>query len=190
MINNIMDSANIEFAKLYKDAIIPTRKDSNSSGFDLYASSDTTIIGGNGNVFVPTGILATLPKNTYCRVMLDPEIAKQHHLVIATGTISIGDDDEIGVLVSCTKLFSAEYIKVPHYHLGSSLNSSNGWSSVPSFGVSYETDYYNYNGSRIWNELRREEDGEKLYPCFNPYFYVIKKGTKFATLILEKVAFK
>ena len=189
MINNIMDYPYIQFTQLYKDAIRPTRADSNPAGFDLYASSDTLIIGGNGNVFVPAGIAATLPENTYCRVILDPEIAKQHHLVIATGTINIADNDEIGVLVSCTKLFDAESIKVPRGDPVNPLHLNHGKECLKQRGGN-GVSAYNYYHSMIRNELRKEDDGEKLYPCFNPYFYVIEEGTKFATLILEKPCFK
>lgn len=95
----------IQFMKLDPEAVIPTRGTENSAGFDLYALADTTIVGGCGNVLVPTGIAAQAPVGTYLRVAMRSGLAVKQHLSVSAGVVDIDYTGGVGVVVYCTKMF-------------------------------------------------------------------------------------
>jgi len=95
-----MSSEPVLFAKLHPDAIIPTRGTPVSAGFDLYALEDKLIVGGHGNILVPTGIAVKLPPNTYGRIAMRSGLALKQHLTVSAGVIDRDYVGPIGVLVS------------------------------------------------------------------------------------------
>lgn len=60
---------NLYFAKVNKNAIIPTKEEYNA-GFDIYAcfEEDYFIIKPNETKFVPTGIASAIPMNYYIQI--------------------------------------------------------------------------------------------------------------------------
>jgi dUTP pyrophosphatase len=99
-----MEGNQIKFCKLHEDAIIPTRGTPNSAGFDLYALKDTTIVGGEGNVIVPTGIKLQLPSGTYGRIAARSGLSVNQHMAVSAGVIDIDYSGEIGVVAFITKV--------------------------------------------------------------------------------------
>lgn len=97
-------SSNILFKKLQSDAKIPTRGTSASAGFDLYASDNYLIKGGDGVVLVHTGIAVRLPEETYGRIAMRSGLAIKQHLNVTAGVVDIDYKGELGVLIYCTKI--------------------------------------------------------------------------------------
>jgi dUTP pyrophosphatase len=95
----------IQFKKLHPDAIVPTRGTPHSAGFDLYALEDTLIVGGAGNVLVPTGIAVQLPPDTYGRIAMRSGLAIKEHLNISGGVIDKDYAGPLGVIVCSNEIF-------------------------------------------------------------------------------------
>lgn len=142
----------VQFKKLSPDTKIPTRATEFSAGFDLYAAEDTTIIGGMGNIVVPTGIAVQLPPGTYGRIAIRSGHAVRYHFGVSAGVIDRDYTGEIKVLVSCSKVYESKMIK-------NEMDDS-------VYVVTSTTAYY-----------------------IKPYQYTIKKGERFAQLIVEKISY-
>ena len=56
-----------KFARMYDDAIIPTKGTPGSAGYDLYSSKSTIIKAGSWGL-VKTGIALQIPDDCYVRV--------------------------------------------------------------------------------------------------------------------------
>jgi len=183
----------IQFKKLSEDAIIPTRGTTNSAGFDLYALEDTIIIGGGGNVLVPTGIAVQLPEGTYGRIAMRSGLAVRHHLSVSAGVIDLDYTGGLGVVVFCTKLFDTSKILTQQTQQISTdvKNNHHLWESPREwieFDIEHEETNYNIIESDAAQTLM-QNDHDVLFPLVNPHFYIIKKGEKFAQLIPEKISY-
>ena len=180
----------IQFKKLHADAIIPTRGTNNSAGFDLYALEDTIVIGGGGNVLVPTGIAVQLPEGTYGRIAMRSGLAVKQHLSVSAGVIDIDYTGGIGVVTYCTKLFDTNKIH-KRVHYVSLQDNSTKWES-PREWVDYESAdesvEYDLESSTTENHLMINSY-DQLCPVITPHLYVIKKGERFAQLIPEKISY-
>jgi deoxyuridine 5'-triphosphate nucleotidohydrolase len=82
---------------------IPTRATKNSAGFDLYASEDKTIVGGEGSTLVKTGVQVQLPPGHYGRIAPRSGLAYKEHIAVNAGVIDIDYTGDIGVILYCTK---------------------------------------------------------------------------------------
>ena len=180
----------IQFQKLHEDAIIPTRGTQHSAGFDLYALEDTMIVGGGGNVIVPTGIAIQLPSGTYGRIAMRSGLAVKQHLSVTAGVIDIDYTGGVGVVVYCTKLFDTQ--KLLTQEISASLcNNHDRW-EAPQQWVEISTEHEETSFDSVTSsreQVLMQNDGSKLFPMISPHFYVIKKGEKFAQLIPEKISY-
>jgi len=92
------------FKAVIPGASIPTKGTPGAAGYDLYALSTHTIIGGGGSVLIPTGVAVKIPPGHYARIAPRSGLALREHLAVNAGVI---DRDyfpgEIGVIVYCTK---------------------------------------------------------------------------------------
>jgi len=93
----------IQFKKLSDNAIIPKRGTEYSAGFDLYASKDVEIVGGDGNFLIHTDVAVQLPKNCYGRIAIRSGLAINQHLSVSAGVIDLDYAGPLGVVVFCTK---------------------------------------------------------------------------------------
>ena len=172
-----MELEAVYFAKLHDDAVIPKRGTEESAGFDLYALEDTLIIGGAGNVLVPTGIAVKLPKGTYGRIAMRSGLALKQHLTVSAGVIDRDYSGPIGLLVSSTKVFDTEHLK--EYVLKEDCEDL----SVYYLKRKYiKGEIHSDNNSLYVNE-------KKVHPVLTPHAYLIKKGERFAQLIIERVCY-
>lgn len=85
-------------------SIIPVRATTRAAGYDLFASEDRTIIGGQGSVLVPTGITVKIPAGCYGRIAARSGLSVREHLAVSAGVV---DEDyypgHVQVVVFCTK---------------------------------------------------------------------------------------
>ena len=154
-----MSENQIQFKKLHIDAIIPSRGTPMSAGFDLYALEDTVIVGGGGNVLVPTGIAVQLPQETYGRIAMRSGLAVKQHLGVSAGVIDIDYTGGIGVVVFCSKLFDTTAF------------------------MESTTD------TNIYTDTDDDTVKKGIESRLMPHIYIIKKGEKFAQLIPEKISY-
>lgn len=167
-------SNEIQFDKWHDDASIPIHC---KSGYELYALEDTIVIGGAGNVIVPTGIFAELPDNP--RIDIESKLAIQEHLI----SVGITKDHTggIGVIVSCTKIFDIKNI----YNVSSKLcNNETQWAAYEQW---VETDHELDNDFDVNQSSQAEclmSGNNKVFPSMNPHFYIIRKGEIFARLVI------
>ncbi len=178
----------ILFSKLHPDAIIPKRGTNLSAGFDLYALEDTLIVGGAGNILVPTGIAVKLPEGTYGRIVMRSGLALKQNLTVSAGVIDRDYTGPIGVLVSSTKVFDLNNMHEYVYKEATSL----GWGYIDepdrvepcpiTFDAGISTD-----SDRLC--VKRKDHEYPVYPVMRPHTYLIKKGERFAQLIIEKVSY-
>lgn len=91
--------------------IIPTRATKNSAGFDLYASEDKMIIGGEGSIIVCTGVQVQLPFGHYGRIAPRSGLAAKEHIAVNAGVIDPDYTGEIKVLLYCTKNGHCPFVK-------------------------------------------------------------------------------
>jgi dUTP pyrophosphatase len=102
----------MQFTKLNESAIIPTKGTSKSAGYDLYALEDRTIIGGQGNMLIPTGITVQVPPGCYARIAARSGLSVKEHLAVSAGVV---DEDyypgHVQVVVFCTKNDHVVHIK-------------------------------------------------------------------------------
>ena len=103
----------ISFTAVRPGAIIPTRATPQSAGFDLTAADTVTIIGGEGNYIVPTGIAMRITGDAavYGRIAGRSGLAVREHLTVAAGVIDADYRDEIKVVIYCTKVGHSYTIK-------------------------------------------------------------------------------
>jgi len=183
-----MSENQIQFKKLHENATIPSRSTPNSAGFDLYALEDTIIIGGGGNVLVPTGIAVQLPEGTYGRIAMRSGLAVKQHLGVSAGVIDIDYTGGIGVVVFCSKIFDTSNILTQN--IFTQITDDVHLRQAERVGVKVEYWKEDYDLSKS-TELSNLMDcyGNLLIPSVSPHFYVIKKGEKFAQLIPEKVSY-
>jgi len=177
----------ILFKKLHPDAIIPTRGTSASAGFDLYALEDTLIVGGAGNVLVPTGIAVELANGTYGRIAMRSGLAVKQHLGVSAGVIDIDYTGPIGVVVFSNKIFDLQNIQQQTLKLKSARITD-----IVLEIKKLKTSYGEHMGSLKEVEHSQCDPGElrfyDLHPLMTPHAYLIKKGERFAQLIPEIVA--
>lgn len=165
-----MDTESVYFTKLRPDAIIPKRGTEVSAGFDLYAAEDTLIVGGAGNFLVPTGVAVKLPKGTYGRIAMRSGLALNQHLTVSAGVIDVDYSGPIGVLVSSTKIFDIKDLGISVFHdeMKTPLkldDVNSGDTSIVKAGL---------------DTVRRS---------ITPHMYPIKKGERFAQLVVERVCY-
>jgi dUTP pyrophosphatase len=181
----------IKFSKLNENAIIPTRGTDDSAGFDLYALEDVLIVGGAGNFLVPTGIAVELPEGTYGQIYMRSGLALKQHLTVTAGVIDRDYTGPIGGLVSSTKIFNLEKMEKLVYQEDTSL----GWGYVEPGGL--RTEKIEPDGELIvfGEKLGTLENvSEKLrvrplYPVMTPHAYLIKKGERFAQLVIKRICY-
>lgn len=172
-----MDTESVYFTKLRPDAIIPKRGTEVSAGFDLYAAEDTLIVGGAGNFLVPTGVAVKLPKGTYGRIAMRSGLALNQHLTVSAGVIDVDYSGPIGVLVSSTKIFDIKDLGISVFHDEAKtplklddVNSSD--TSIVKAGLDTV-----------------EANKEIVRPSITLHMYLIKKGERFAQLVVERVCY-
>lgn len=190
MDNNITDTHDhVCFQKLHQDAIIPVRSTEHSAGFDLFALQDTLIIGGAGNILVPTGIAVNMPDGCYGRIAMRSGLAMKQHLTVSAGVIDVDYTGSVGVLVSSTKIFDLRRAKL----YKGEIKSRNFYQ------ITTDSDQDASTGPVITKDAIIAADipiGEKVFLhesigcdlCLvvDPHVYLIKKGERFAQLIIEK----
>lgn len=88
----------LQFKKLNKIAVIPTRADSGAAGYDLYATENVTVP-ARGRAIVKTGIAVALPPGTYGRVAPRSGLAVKHGIDVGAGTIDHNYRGEVGVVL-------------------------------------------------------------------------------------------
>ncbi len=176
-----MAEEKIKFLKLHDDAIIPTRETEYSVGFDLYALNDTMIVGGGGNFLVSTGIEVQLPKGTYGRIEIISGLSVEEHLCVSGGVIDIDYIDNLGVVIFCTKVFDILKVSTLDISFDNCDYNSQYGMRIGQYFIEYN-DYKCSNASTLMNSYVND-----LMPLMTPHCYMIKKGEKFARLILEKV---
>ena len=83
---------------------MPLNQLKGSAGYDLCATKEVTIVGGEGNFMVPIGVALKFPPGTYGRLAIRSGLAVRQHLAVSAGVI---DEDFypnfIQVVVFCTK---------------------------------------------------------------------------------------
>ena len=87
-----------KFARMYDDAIIPTKGSPGSAGYDLYASNDTVIKKSNRGL-VKTGIALQIPNDCYARVAPRSGLAYNNGIDVGAGVIDCDYRSEIGVIL-------------------------------------------------------------------------------------------
>lgn len=176
-----MDTETIYFNKLHPDAIIPKRGTALSAGFDLYAVEDTLIVGGAGNFLVPTGVAVKLPPGTYGRIAMRSGLALNQHLTVSAGVIDRDYTGPIGVLVSSTKFFDINILEnfLP-----------NNRSNIPKLEDKNKITESNYGDSTIVQlESKQVLKDTDIKQILTPHTYLIKKGERFAQLVVECVCY-
>lgn len=94
----------IDFVKMTKDAIVPTRGSQKSNGFDLYASESVMISAHGGWQLVHTGIAVKMPEdfqNVFGFVTPRSGLALKHGITVlnSPGLIDTDYTGEIGVIL-------------------------------------------------------------------------------------------
>lgn len=105
----------VEFKKLYKDSILPTKAHESDAGFDLYAHSFSLCMWGKlegipGDVYnmapgvrvlVKVGFGMALPEGYEAQIRPRSGLALRHGLSVVNspGTIDAGYRDEVGVIL-------------------------------------------------------------------------------------------
>lgn len=163
---------NIYFAKLQSEAILPKRATEDSAGFDLFCLEDTLIVGGAGNFLVPTGIAVKLPPGTYGRIAMRSGLALKQHLTVSAGVIDRDYTGPIGVLVSSTKIFDVRYVEEKEQD-----------DFIRQLTLTSSSDN-NDNSSLV-----KTQTLIKINPVLTPHYYLIRKGERFAQLIVENVSY-
>ena len=87
-----------KFARMYSDAIIPTKGTPGSAGFDLYAAKSTLIENGKWGL-VKTGIALQIPSDCYARVAPRSGLTFKHGINVGAGVIDCDYRAEIGVIL-------------------------------------------------------------------------------------------
>ena len=87
-----------KFARMYDDAIIPTKGSPGSAGYDLYAAKDTVIKSSEWGL-VKTGIALQIPNDCYARVAPRSGLAYKHGINVGAGVIDCDYRAEIGVIL-------------------------------------------------------------------------------------------
>lgn len=189
-----MDSNTIvQFKKLHPDAIIPTRATDGSVGWDLYALEDSLIVGGAGNVLVPTGIAVQLPFKHYGRVAMRSGLAVKQHLSVSAGVIDLDYSGPLGVVVFSSKVFDVKNAK---RYSGSfdRLNKKGQMQDPQPVGINVEPisqPLVGHLGQLSTEQVVSpyETKTEDAYVAVCPHAYCIRKGERFAQLIIEKASY-
>lgn len=165
-----VDVNQLQFKKLHQDAIIPTKGTTHAAGWDLYALEDTHISHYEGGaVRVPTGIAVQVPPGTYGRIALRSGLSFRTGAVVTAGVIDEDYVDEIAVLV------------VPKVKF-----------------VTYEDMVVEINAEQkdqIGVHQIDKHLPDDVYCCENLHYatcidirgFDIKKGERFAQLVIEKI---
>jgi dUTP pyrophosphatase len=106
----------ISFTATRYGATLPTRATPQSAGFDLTAADTVTVIGGQGNYMIPTGVSVSFAQHgtaaaVYGRIAGRSGLAVREHLTVAAGVIDADYIGEIKVVVYCTKVGHSYTIK-------------------------------------------------------------------------------
>lgn len=174
-----MEHIEVEFAKLHPDAIIPSRGTKMAVGFDLYALEDTLIVGGAGNVLVPTGVAVKLPPGTYGRIAMRSGLAVKQHLTVSAGVIDRDYAGPLGVVVSSTKLFDLKNME----QLVSKRCSGTFIEPVRATQCVFKDTLCTLDHG----DTPTLSTKSVAHPIMAPHAYLIKKGERFAQLIVEQV---
>lgn len=189
-----MEADEIQFKKLHPDAVIPTRGTEHSAGFDLYALQDTLIVGGAGNVIVPTGIAVQLPEGTYGRLAVRSGHASRENFGISAGVIDIDYTGGIGVVVFSTKVFDVKTAQ----ELVAGFDRTKIFGGSELMPVQLAPTPVTEKLDEHLGTLKKHVPNPKnycetfcnqVYPVMTPHAYVIKKGERFAQLIPEKISY-
>lgn len=184
----------VQFKKIHPDAITPTRGTAYSAGFDLYALEETIIVGGAGNFLVRTGIAVQLPEGTYGRIAMRSGLASKQHLTVSGGVIDIDYSGELAVLVSSTKIFDIKSVKIYKAKLNHMMIfNQNNKDAIEICADDVPVDCKlidHYDKLAIFTGAETHETNRKdVYPVVTPHLYKIKKGERFAQLIIEKCSY-
>lgn len=91
-----------EVRRLKPYAKLPTRATPLSAGYDLYASEDIEIVGGQGTKIIPTDIAIAITDPTiYARVAMRSGLAVNSSLAVSAGVIDPDYRGPIGVVAFC-----------------------------------------------------------------------------------------
>lgn len=178
------------FAKVFPNAIIPTI--SNTVGFDLYALEDTLVVGGGGNVNIPTGITIKLPFGTYGRIIMKPDLASDQHLIITTSIIDRNHTGSLNVGVTSTKLFDIHDVNQLEFR--KEYERMDNWMMVTEpaclvkVPIKEKLCADDNKLCEIVEIARSVQRKLEVNPVLVPHAYLIKEGECFAQLIIENVS--
>lgn len=100
----------IAWKKLHPLAVLPTKAYSGDACFDLYATADLRIIGGE-KALVPTGLAFAIPDGYFVKIYDRSGVASKTPLVSLAGVIDAGYRDEIRVVMTNVSDFPYEIKK-------------------------------------------------------------------------------
>lgn len=97
---DLFSEPEIEFVKLNEDAVVPTKANSNDTGYDVCALESCYIDPGK-TMLIKTGITFNLPDGYGIQVRARSGLAKKHGIQVANGpgTIDTGYRNDCGVLL-------------------------------------------------------------------------------------------
>lgn len=98
------------FVKLNDAAILPARATTFAAGWDLYAPHDISVPMTGACVRVNLGIRVNLPPGHFGQIRIRSSMFLNHCLEVGAGTIDNDYQNDIGVLLYCTR-----YDPVPKY---------------------------------------------------------------------------
>lgn len=152
------------------------------------------IVGGAGNVLVPTGIAVQIPSEHYARVAMRSGLAVKQHLGVSAGVIDLDYSGPLGVVVFSSKIFDIKKAK----RYSGSFNKFNAFGPfainphpVDITVESFERPLVERSGQLVTeqNILHGEPKIEDAYIAVCPHAYCIRKGERFAQLIIEKASY-
>lgn len=126
---------------------------------------------------VPTGIAVKLPPGTYGRIAMRSGLALNQHLTISAGVIDRDYTGPIGVLVSSTKFFDIKNLN----DISNTLKSDDQSNKIESNGG--DSSLVQLEATQV---VAKDTD---IRHILTPHIYLIKKGDRFAQLVVERVCY-
>lgn len=96
-----MQRLNIRIRLFSPGARVPSKSHQGDAGWDLYSSSDVTVLPGETKV-VPTGVAMEIPEGWYGQIKARSGLGSKG-VVVTAGVVDSGYRGEIGVVVVNTK---------------------------------------------------------------------------------------
>lgn len=120
-----MNIYDVKVFRTHPDAILPTKKQDEDAGYDLYALEDFTIYPGE-RVVVRTGLVIQPPPGHHTEILLRSSMAYKHNIMLINGVGLIdrsysGPEDELKIMLYAAPLLTGNSFYRPsevgfHYY--------------------------------------------------------------------------